>query len=78
MFTTILTPSLRLCLEAKECASYKEAIYDEVQQHFKSQKEVASLKIQTCTKISTVINLANNQHSIYRSAKELCSNCFSL
>lgn len=31
MLTTIFTPSLRLRLEAKECASYKEAIYDRVQ-----------------------------------------------
>lgn len=82
MLTTIFTPSLRLCLEAKECASYKEAIYDGVQQHFKSQKAVASLKIQTCTKISTVITLANNQHNIYGQAKEfsviivyICSIC---
>lgn len=72
MLTTIFTPSLRLRLEAKECASYKEAIYDRVQQHFKSQKEVASLKTQTCTKISTVITLANNQHNIYGQAKEFC------
>lgn len=82
MLTTIFTPSLRLCLEAKECASYKEAIYDGVQQHFKSQKAVASLKIQTCTKTSTVITLANNQHIIHGQAKEfsviivyICSIC---
>lgn len=30
-FTTIFTLSLRLCLEAKECAGHKEAIYDRVQ-----------------------------------------------
>lgn len=72
MLTIIFTPSLRLCLEAKECASYKEAIYDRVQQHFKSQKEVASLKIQTHTKIPTVIILANNPHNIHRQVKELC------
>lgn len=31
MLKTIFTPSLRLCLEAKECASYKEVIYDGAQ-----------------------------------------------
>lgn len=32
----------------------------------------ASLKSQTCTKISTVITLANNQHNIYGETKEFC------
>lgn len=73
MLTTIFTLSLRLCLEAKECASYKEAIYDRIQQHFKSQKEVDSLKSQTCTEISTVTTLANNQHNIYRETKKFCA-----